>query len=115
MSDYFEDEFYDDEYERWNPCDEVEWSTWVELHKGHNGHLILFECSLGRCFGEDWGEASLFESGFHNLSLIREPYRSLLIELGKTIEPRSSVRISWDALIEEADDEEPSDSLEIPF
>lgn len=107
MSDYDEDEWYDDDddygYEDNDP--EI-WGqafyTW--LYKAKNGHLILGEGILTQYAGEDWGAASGWDERIFNLNDLEDDDKARLVEIGKTLHPGEQVDLDpyWD----EGDDDE---------
>jgi len=88
MSDYYEDEWYDDysyedddEPEIWGQS----YSCW--LYKSPKGHLRFWEGVLTCYEGEDWGEASGWVESDYNLNELEDEAKAKLIEIGKSLKP----------------------------
>lgn len=106
---YSSDEYWDDESEFEEDWEPEEWSVSEYLVKGKNGHLAISVLTLGKYPGEDWGMASYEDEDTVNLNQLIPEIKNTLIELGKTMEPGSSMEI-WVGMFE--DEDEDGDELE---
>jgi hypothetical protein len=88
VSDYYEDEWYEDDYDDTDDWeDEPEgYSRDAYIYKAPNGQLATCEVVGVKWSGQDWGEADFSET-WYRLDEIEDWIRELAIRLGRSMKP----------------------------